>query len=186
MKIRLLLRSFSTYLLCICAGIFVGYAISPNEQIIHFIGAIAGTIFARLILRRTLPPQPRPKQNDQANVGPIGLLVIALATIGFQAIIFSEEYAQESFLPTVDTPDCTDVQGGFFGDALATIACYVRVAFISFANVFLVIYGISIFLANAFTFNVPGAPWYVRIIFTAIFAGGIGLALAGLFRGTEV
>lgn len=125
-------------------------------------------------------------RNDNANaiVGPIALLLIALGTITFQAIIFEEEYAQESFFPTAEIPNC-DVYGDGIAEGIQRIGCQIGAFLTGVGNVFLVIYGVGVFLANAFTFNIPGAPWYIRVVFTTVFAGGIGIYLASLFRGTR-
>lgn len=114
-------------------------------------------------------------------IGPLALLIIAVGTIGFEALVFGQDLVESSIIPTIETPTCPDTLGVF-----ETMACWIKVVGIGIVNTFIVVISVIRFFFSALTFNVPGANIYVRIMFSTVMVGGIGLAIAGLFRGTKV
>jgi hypothetical protein len=109
-------------------------------------------------------------------MNPLPIIAIITATLVFQALIFGEEYAEQSF-PNYEefTSACDDGDDGFFSG----IYCI----FQQVGYFFRVIVGVVLFLFNLISFNVPGAPWFIRVIVSGILGGGIFWATATLFRG---
>lgn len=104
---------------------------------------------------------------------PIPVLLIVVATLTFQAMLFGSELAEKSF-PTLEEPEAGDCDG--FLDGFACGVDYV-VNFIS------VVFGVVAFFFNLVTFNVPGAPWFVRLLVGGAIGGSIVWSVATLFRG---
>lgn len=94
------------------------------------------------------------------------VLAIVLLTVTFEGMIFGQELAERSF-PTYEEPQSS----GFFGvlDALLAIVK--------------VIWGAVVFFFNLITFNVPGAPWWVRLPVGGLIGGGFVWSVATLIRG---
>lgn len=101
-----------------------------------------------------------------ALANPVPILAIITIVLTFEGLLFGEELAQYSF-PEFNEPE----SGGFFGilDALLAIVQAV--------------WGAVVFFLNLLTFNVPGAPWYVRLPIGAILSGGLIWSIAVLIRG---
>jgi hypothetical protein len=96
----------------------------------------------------------------------ITILAIILVTLTFEGLLFGAEIAEQSF-PSFDEPTST----GFFGvlDALLAIVK--------------AIWGAVVFFFNLLTFNLPGAPWYVRLPVGGLMFGGLVWSIASLVRG---
>jgi len=117
------------------------------------------------------------------SASPIIIALVAVLTLGFEAMVFEDQLASRSAFHKLDTPSC-DGGSGFF-DALERIACYVGAAFVFVLNIFVVIGNFIAFLGNAVSFNVDGAPWYIRLGFGTFFAGSLTFATVSLIRGTS-
>lgn len=124
------------------------------------------------------------RTTDNANVAPVAILLIAAGVLAFQAVVYADEYATQSIITSVDTPECVGDFSGIVG-ATALIACRIQQGFLFIVNVFLVIFSVVRFMFNAITFNVPGAPFYVRAMFATFFIGSLGWSIAGMFRGVR-
>lgn len=98
---------------------------------------------------------------------PALVLAIVLSTMVFMTLLFGEEIAEKSF-PTFEQPS----SGGFFGALDAILAILQG------------IWGVIVFFFNLLTFNIPGAPWYVRVVAGGLLGGGLLWSIAELFRGT--
>ncbi len=92
---------------------------------------------------------------------PIPVLAIIALTLMFEALLFGDELAEQA-LPEFEQPD------GIL-DALIGIVESV--------------WGMVVFLANLLTFNIPGAPFWVRIPLATITGGALVWAIATLIRG---
>lgn len=110
---------------------------------------------------------------------PVVGIVIVVLTLTFQGLLFGADIAEKSFpdliRPEHQTQDCDGFFDGFvcaFENVIAFIA-----------NIFIVLFGAIIFLFNMITFNVPGAPWFVRVPFGALMFGLIGWPAFTFFRG---
>lgn len=95
------------------------------------------------------------------------VLAIIVVTLVFEGLLFGEELENFSF-PQFEEP----TSGGFFG-ALEALLSIVKV-----------VWGAVLFFFDLLTFNVPGAPWYVRVPVGAILGGGLVWSIATLIRGT--
>ena len=97
---------------------------------------------------------------------PLTFLAVIALTSTVVAMIGGEELAQESF-PEFDEPD----SGGFWGslDALVSVVQG--------------IWGVVVYLFNLLTFNIGGAPWWIRVPVGAINGGGLLWSIATLIRG---
>lgn len=105
---------------------------------------------------------------------PIAVLIIVLATLTFEAILFGGplvEGAAPKFSEEAAERDC----GGFFGAA--------KCAAESVFNILGMIWGVIVFFFNLVTFNVPGAPLYVRVVLGGAISGALIWSLASLIRG---
>lgn len=122
--------------------------------------------------------------NDSAAASPLVVVVIALSTMGFEALVFGEELAASSFpdfLP-VNFDECDDSGSGFFSFD-DRIGCFFANVGHAIANFFIFLYGAGVFFWNVVSFNVGGAPWFVRLVVGSIFGGTVLWALVGVFRG---
>lgn len=111
-------------------------------------------------------------RDDRANAGPIVVLAIVVLTLIFEGMLYGSELAEQSF-PTLDEPEEEDCSGFLDG-----FACGVRAAW----NFIRMLFGVVAFFYNLVTFNVPGAPWFVRVFVGAIFGGSILWTLAVFIR----
>lgn len=109
-------------------------------------------------------------------LNPLPIIAIITATLIFQALIFGEEYADKSFPEYEEiTAACTDNDDSFFSG----FACVVQ----QIGYFFRVVGGVVLFLLNLVSFNVPGAPWFIRVIVGGLMGTGIFWSAATLFRG---
>lgn len=111
-------------------------------------------------------------------VGPVGVLLVVVATLGFEGLLFGSQIADQSFpqLLPMAFSSCT-------GSGLGLIGCWIGSALAFVANVFLTIFGAAVFLFNLISFNVPGAPWFVRALVGTGIGGALIWSIASLFRG---
>lgn len=96
----------------------------------------------------------------------LSLLVVIILTLTFEGLLFGEELAERSF-PSFEEPSSS----GFFA-VLEALLSIVKV-----------IWGTVVFLFNLITFNVPGAPWWVRLPAAGVLGGGLIWSIAILIRG---
>lgn len=97
---------------------------------------------------------------------PLVILAIIALTLVFEGLLFGSEI-EDFQLPQFEEPK----SGGFFAvlDALLSIVQ--------------VIWGVVLFFFNLVTFNVPGAPWYIRVPVGTMLTGGLVWSIATLIRG---
>lgn len=110
---------------------------------------------------------------------PIALLMVAVLTIGFEALIYGNDLIEESIFTTLAYGDCSET------GPLKTIACVVLNFFKFIINIIIVIASVLRFFYNALSFNIPGAPPLARLLVGSFFIGGIGWSIASLLRGTK-
>lgn len=91
------------------------------------------------------------------------MIAIVVLTLVFEGAVISSQ-AQEPVFADLSSKDCS----GFF-DAFE---CVVEVVF-----------DVVIFLFDLITFNIDGAPWWIRVPLAFILGGGIIWAVASLVRG---
>lgn len=89
-----------------------------------------------------------------------------LVLIG-EALIFGEELAQRSF-PSFEEPTSTTAFGGFIEGVVGTVQ---------------LIWGGVVFFFNLITFNIPDAPWSIRLALSSILGGSLIWSIATLIRG---
>lgn len=123
----------------------------------------------------------RALQDDAAGVGPLGLLLVIALTLGFEGLLLGSSIVSESFpaASTVDFGSCSNAGG------LDKIACVIENAWNFVVNVVKVIFGVVALIFNLVSFNVPGAPWFVRLPIGACFGFGLLWSIASLFRGGD-
>lgn len=51
------------------------------------------------------------------------------------------------------------------------------------ATIFASIWAFIVTLFNFFTFNVPGAPWYVRVLVSGMYVAAFSLTIVAILRG---
>lgn len=112
-------------------------------------------------------------------MNPIPFLLIVVVTIGFEAMLFGEEIAQQSIIVPLPEIDSCDGLSGFdaMGCSMVAFLKNIGKGFAVFANVIA-------FLFNAATFNVPGAPPIVRAIVATLFSGTLAWVIVTQIRGT--
>jgi hypothetical protein len=105
---------------------------------------------------------------------PIAVLVIIVSTLVFVAMIEGDQLA-ESLFPNVAeaTPACS---GDSFFDG---IFCFFEFVVL----VFQVVGAAIAFFFNLITFNIDGAPWFVRVLVGTLLGTGILWSCITLFRG---
>lgn len=96
----------------------------------------------------------------------LSVLAVILLTLTFEGLLFGEQIAERSFDGFSEPRS-----GGLLGGLDAILAVVQGV------------WGVVVFFANLITFNVPGAPWYVRLPVAGILGGGLVWSIAVLFRG---
>lgn len=114
---------------------------------------------------------------DRASSGPIAAILIIAMTLAFEGLLFGSTIAEQSY-PALIPASFSTCGGGIDG-----IACYIGTFFLFVANLFIGIFGTAVFIFNLISFNVPGAPWFVRTVVGAGFGLTLGWAIASLFRG---
>lgn len=97
---------------------------------------------------------------------PMIVLTIVTASLGFMGLIYGATIAETTF-PSFEQPS----SGGFFGALDALLAIIQGV------------WGTILFILKLITFQVPGAPWYIRLLVGATMGGAIIWSVATLFRG---
>lgn len=97
---------------------------------------------------------------------PMVVLSVIVLTLVFEGLLFGEELAEASF-PSFEQPE-----GGGFFDVLDAVLAIVQA-----------IWGTVVFVFNLVSFNVPGAPWFVRAPIGFILGGGLVWSIATLVRG---
>lgn len=169
---RLTLGAFTGLIVSFAAG-------AAKAPSIALFCAILG---AFLMLK--IKPAPKLTRNDRAEMAPISILLVAILVMSFEAVVYGNDLAATSIVTSVSYNTCA-TPTGFFTSELGWIACNVANFFLFIINVFLVIFSVVAFFFNALTFNVPDAPFYVRIAMGTFFIGSIGWAIASLLRGTK-
>lgn len=125
------------------------------------------------------------------NINPMPVLAIIVLTLAFEGLVYGAGIAQSSFPEStqVSFGGCSFEPGGGIpflsdvGEAVGYIGCLLGNAFNLVVNVFKVILGTVIFLYNLISFNIPGAPGFVRLIMGSLLGGGILLTVVAIFRG---
>lgn len=121
---------------------------------------------------------------------PVVVGMIAVLGMVFQGLLYGNELVERSFTieqfeyDTTDPPSCShegalDQIACFFGNVARTVGN----AFRAVGNFFRVIIGVGALFLNFVTFNVPGAPWFIRVPVGFFFGGSMVWAIAGLVRG---
>ena len=97
---------------------------------------------------------------------PMPILAIVILVLVFEGLLFGEEIAEQA-LPTFNQPQ----SGGFWGALDALI------------SVVQAVWGSVLFFLSLLTFNVPGAPWFVRVPIGALLGGGLIYSVVTIIRG---
>lgn len=117
-------------------------------------------------------------------LAPVSLLIICTSTLALVALVNAQDLAAGSIITSVPQPDCTGDFDGIVG-SISLIGCRIGQGLIFVFNLFLMLASVIAFFYNGLTFNIPGAPFYVRVMFATFFIGGFGWAIASMFRGTK-
>ncbi|MHB8585237.1 MAG: hypothetical protein ACYDDF_05300 [Thermoplasmatota archaeon] len=120
------------------------------------------------------------------SLAPLAILVAVAVTLTFEGLLYGGSLASD--LPQLPSfPNfATCPSGGGVLDAngpVATIACYLGDTFLLIGAFGLSVVDGAILVADLASFNVPGAPDYVRLLFTFVVGGAILLGVAGMLRG---
>lgn len=97
---------------------------------------------------------------------PVAVLAIILLVIGGEALLFGGDIAARSF-PTFEEP----TQSGLLG------------AIEGIVQIVSVIWGVVVFFFNLITFNVPDAPFFIRVPVGGILGSALIWSIASLIRG---
>lgn len=97
---------------------------------------------------------------------PVAILSIITLVLVFEGLLFGQQIAAYSF-PSFEEPQSE----GFFA-VLDSLLAIVKT-----------IWGTVVFVFNLLTFNIPGAPWFIRIPVAGIMGGGLIWAITELVRG---
>lgn len=97
---------------------------------------------------------------------PIPHVIVMVGALVFQGVFYGEEIAEESF-PEYEQPNTE----GFWG-AVEALTAVVNT-----------VWGAVVFLFNLITFNIPGSPWWSRVVVSTYFGGTIFWSIATLIRG---
>lgn len=119
--------------------------------------------------------------------GPLGLLLIVGGMLVFSASLQGTSYLLQSFPPLLQITFNQCVAAGhsnipFLGPVISgfsDLGCAVYSGILFAVNIVLILYGFVVLLWNATTFNVPGAPDFVRAVF-GILMLGIGFSAVKL------
>ena len=122
---------------------------------------------------------------------PISALAIVFLTLAFEGLVFGTDLAEQSFpeFQPVEYDDCVFEPGGGIpilsdvGEATGYIGCILANTFTVLVNVVLAVFGTIAFLFNLLTFNVPGAPDYIRFPVGGIIVATILISSVMIFRG---
>lgn len=104
---------------------------------------------------------------------PVPVLAIVTLTLVFEALLFGGAIAHETFKAPEEPPaiDCT----GFFDGAACTINAVL--------GFFRSMWGVLAFFFALLTFDVPGAPWFIRLLVGTFVTGATIWSVASLIRG---
>lgn len=103
----------------------------------------------------------------------MGILFVVISTLAFEGLLFGSEIAADTFGDIV-SPEEQDCSGFLDG-----VACVFTFIF----DVFETIFAGIVFLFRLITFDVPGAPWWVKVPVAGLLGGGIILVVIQVFRG---
>ena len=122
---------------------------------------------------------------------PVAALSIMFLTWSFMGVLYGADFAAQSFtdFKQVDPGGCTFTLGGGIpilsdvGEATGYIGCVLANIGNLIFNVFAFIVGAGKFVFQLLTFNIPGAPGYIRIPISGMFVGVSVWSIATLSRG---
>lgn len=120
----------------------------------------------------------------------------------FEGLLFGGSIIESSYpeMRNIDFAGCTDdatendggqgfFKRGFFKsitDGTKTIGCFVGNFFLIIANFFAFLYGTVVLIWSLISFNIPGAPGWVRVMLGTMIGGTVLWVVAtGLFRGSK-
>ena len=113
-------------------------------------------------------------------------LAIVALTLTFQGLLYGGSLIDASYpaLRTVDFDACNDATGWTRG--IEIFGCYIGNVLLILINAVVLIFGTVVFFVNLITFNVPGAPTFVRFLVGATLGASVlWIVIATLFRGTK-
>jgi hypothetical protein len=112
-------------------------------------------------------------------------IITALSIVGltavFMGLFLGQSLAEQSYPPffNVNFGSCA-------GNPLSVIGCWVSNVGALIINLFIFLYGTVVFFINILTFNVPGAPSWIRTIIGTLMGGTVLWSIAtALFRGSK-
>lgn len=111
-------------------------------------------------------------------MNPIPFLFIIVGTLTFTALIYGNELAAQSY-PEMRDVNFSECDGG----ALETMACLFKNVFLTIGNAFAFIFGSIAFLWNLVSFNIPGAPTFIRFFLGSTLGFGLVWSIVVLTRG---
>ena len=96
---------------------------------------------------------------------PLLILFIILTVLAFEGLLFGAEIAERTF------PQFNQPQGGGFWSNLDSIVALVEA-----------VWGAVLFFLNLISFNVPGAPFWIRLPIGGLLGGGLVWSIANLIK----
>lgn len=101
------------------------------------------------------------------------LLFVIIGSLVFEGLVYGAEIAEETFAEFAE-PEDRDCSG--FLDGVACVFGFV-------IDVFQAIFAAVVFLFRLITFDVPDAPWWIRVPIATVLGGGLILVVVQIFRG---
>lgn len=115
------------------------------------------------------------------------MLFIITLTLTFEGLLFGQDLIASSYpeMRDIDFGACAEATGSG-PDGIWVVACYIGNFFLIIANFFRFLYGTGALLLGLISFNIPGAPGWVRALMGSLIGGPVLWAIAtSLFRGSK-
>jgi hypothetical protein len=127
-------------------------------------------------------------------MNPMAILVVVTLTLTFEGLLFGADVQSLPFPEITANPaSCQAPSGGIYnvpviGNIVSgsdVLACWVGQTFLLLGQVVLMLLAVIAWFLSLATFNVPGAPLFVRFLMGTLIGGGMLWSVVSLFRGTK-
>lgn len=117
---------------------------------------------------------------------PTPALAVIVMVLAFEGLLFGQDVVASSFpqFNDVDFADCFSTGFVSSGFGLGYISCVVVQVFNIVINFFKFMYGTVVFFVKLLSFDIGGAPTWIRFLVGSFFTASILWAIAGLARGS--
>ena len=119
-------------------------------------------------------------------MNPLPVLSVIAMVLAFEGLLFGQDIVASSFpaFNDVDFQDCFSTGFIASGFGLGYISCVVVQVFNIIVNFFKFLYGTVVFFVKLLSFDIGGAPTWIRYVLGSITTGTILWSIAGLARGS--